>query len=109
MRTINFVLSFFFVLALFALGTAQTITVDGHVFPEGAAMHDGVQIIFERTAPYPLWDTTYSDAAGNFHLLPGSPCINAGGMFAITPWLDTIYAPDVDWDGEHRPMGQVST
>jgi len=51
---------------ILASGKSQTVIVDGHAFLESAALHDGIQIVFERTIPSSYFDTVYSDASGYF-------------------------------------------
>jgi hypothetical protein len=58
-------------------------------------------------------DPLFADTSlGNFHILAGSPCIDAGAESVFIGALDTldtletfIFAPNTDFDGEIRPFG----
>ncbi len=45
---------------------AQAVTIDGHAYLDGESVHDGIEVVFERTAPSPLFDTTYTDISGYY-------------------------------------------
>ncbi len=51
-----------------ANATVQAVTIDGYAYLEGETVHDGIEIIFERTAPTSLFDTTYTDSSGYYSL-----------------------------------------
>jgi len=40
-----------------------------------------------------------------FHLSDSSLCIDGGANFVVTPWSDTVWAPDTDFEGGYRPFG----
>ena len=48
------------ILSLFVLTAVSfaTVTVDGYAYLENQTDHDSIQIVFERTAPSSLLDTT---------------------------------------------------
>jgi len=54
-------------------------------------------------------DPLFADtAAGDYHLLDGSPCIDAGAeSIYIAIWDTVIYAPTADIDGNPRPFGHA--
>jgi len=41
----------------------------------------------------------------DFRLQAGSPCIDAGAEFVLSPWGELVYAPSIDVEGNSRPWG----
>jgi len=42
------------------------VTIDGNVTINGQTDHSGIMVVFERTNPSTTYDTTYTDAAGDY-------------------------------------------
>ena len=57
-----------FLFFLLFASLTQAIRVDGRVYLEDEIVHDGIEVSFERTAPFSLYDTTYTDATGYFSI-----------------------------------------
>ena len=68
------------------------VTIDGNVTIDGQTDHSGIMVVFERTNPTFAYDTTYTDAAGNYSKLTNDGMVNI--LFSkdclIKP--DTLYA-----------------
>lgn len=45
---------------------SQTVTLDGYIYLQKATNHGDVEIILERTAPYQIFDTIYSNSSGYY-------------------------------------------
>ena len=58
-------LSFTFLFIVF-INITEAIIIDGNAFLEYNDIHDSIKVAFERTAPTPLFDTTYTDTNGYF-------------------------------------------
>ncbi|MBN2541714.1 T9SS type A sorting domain-containing protein [bacterium] len=71
---------------------------------------DPLDCYIESGAGIILWDSgnieddPLFDDDSLFHLAEGSPCIDAGTEFVISPWGDTVYAPYEDFEGDPRPQ-----
>ncbi|MBC8527107.1 MAG: right-handed parallel beta-helix repeat-containing protein, partial [Candidatus Cloacimonetes bacterium] len=46
----------------------SNIVVDGYAFLEDQSSHNGIKILFERTAPSIILDSTYTDSSGYFEI-----------------------------------------
>ena len=53
-------------LLLFTTVSFATVTVDGYAYLENQTDHSGIQVLFERTAPSSLTDTSTTNASGYF-------------------------------------------
>ena len=58
------------IVSLFVLTAVSfaTVTVDGYALLESQTTHDSIQIVFERTAPSSLLDTTYTATDGYYSI-----------------------------------------
>jgi len=59
------------IVGLILLGTQAlwaTITVDGNAYLENQTNHSGIKVLFERTAPSSLTDSTYTDLIGYYSI-----------------------------------------
>jgi len=53
---------------LFISTTLSAITVDGNAYLENQTNHDSIKVLFERTAPSSLTDSTYTDSDGYYSI-----------------------------------------
>jgi len=57
-----------FAMMVAANATVQAVTIDGYAYLEGETVHDGIEIIFERTAPTSLFNTTFTNSSGYYSI-----------------------------------------
>ncbi|MBC8527454.1 MAG: PKD domain-containing protein, partial [Candidatus Cloacimonetes bacterium] len=55
-------------LSLIIVNTGYAITVDGNAYLENQTDHSGIKVLFERTAPSSLTDSTYTDLIGYYSI-----------------------------------------
>ena len=55
-------------LIVFTKFLSAEVTIDGYAYLENQTEHTEIQVLFERTAPSVLFDTTYTDVGGYFSI-----------------------------------------
>jgi len=73
-------------LSILLLSVCYPVTVDGYAYLENQTDHSGIKVLFERTIPTELKDSTYTDANGYYNI-----ALEETGVYTITYFKETYY------------------